>query len=170
MVATFRTTRAAKDYLADRIAEEAVRQGSPLTEIEQKMLYFTQSGGRQTEMMLLNSEFERDYNEVEYESRIGGLVHAIYMREDRASEHDRESWNDAVASLTDEEDYLLILIDAAQKGADPAPLSVRRFGPWMPVFSRRGPREPGDLVRLVLVGLGLGGLMLSVMVVLALLR
>ena len=37
----FRTIREAKDYLAERIAEEADCNGTPLTDVERKMLYFT---------------------------------------------------------------------------------------------------------------------------------
>ena len=43
----FHTDKEALDYLSERIARgEAVREGSPLSEIERKMLYFSEQIGR----------------------------------------------------------------------------------------------------------------------------
>jgi hypothetical protein len=72
------TEREAKEYLAERIAAEAAREGKPLTEIERKMLYFTETGWTLPDMIQVNAEFERrDYDYDTYERKILGLAREI---------------------------------------------------------------------------------------------
>ncbi len=40
---SFSNVRAAKVYLAGKITEQAEREGAPLTEVERKMLYFSET-------------------------------------------------------------------------------------------------------------------------------
>jgi hypothetical protein len=63
------TIREAKDYLAARISEEAEREGFPLTEVERNMLYFTETGWTLPEMKAVSAEFDRDYDQDEYERK-----------------------------------------------------------------------------------------------------
>ena len=61
----FRTQREAKEYLAERIVSEAVREGVPLSEIERKMLYFSETDWTLPNILEINAEFERDYDQNE---------------------------------------------------------------------------------------------------------
>src|ERR1035437_1019186 len=110
----FRTIREAKDYLAGRISEEAEREGTPLTEVERKMLYFTETGWTLPDMKGISTEFDRDYNQDEYERRIAGFVGNIQARDDAQSELEQEAWDRAVEKLSEGDHYLLVLIDAVQ--------------------------------------------------------
>lgn len=42
-MASFRTAKEAKDYIAERIAAEAARESVPLSEVERKMLYWSET-------------------------------------------------------------------------------------------------------------------------------
>jgi len=140
-VAGFRTIREAKEYLAGKIVEEAERQGAPLTEVERKMLYFTETGWTLPDMMAVSAEFDRDYDQDEYERRIGGLVRGIEARNEACNEQEQETWDDAVLKLSDEDHYLLVLIGAG------APSSQQ--SPWLPTLAGPVRKTPGDGLRLV---------------------
>ena len=153
-VAEFRTIRETKDYLADKIVDEAKREGIPLSEIERKMLYFTETGWTLPDMMKVSEEFDRDYDQNEYEQKIGGLVSSIEARGDARGQQEIEDWDEAVLKLSDEDHYLLILIDAAAKTRRELPSFLRVLEPWIPSLDSSGPRPPKDLARLFLVGFG----------------
>jgi hypothetical protein len=63
----FHSGREAKEFLISRIVEEAQRENIPLSEIERKMLYFTESGWTLPDIMKVNDDFDREYDQDEYE-------------------------------------------------------------------------------------------------------
>jgi hypothetical protein len=145
-VTEFKTEREAKEYLAGRIVEEARREGTPLTEVERKMLYFTESGWTLPDMIAVGEEFERDYDPDEYEQKIGELARSIQARDAAQSEQDQAAWDDAVVKLSDGDHYLLVLINPAPPIAVPA-------SPWLPVLSGPASKPRGDTVRLILAAI-----------------
>ena len=148
---SFCTVREAKEYLAARIAEEARHQGVPLTEVERKMLYFSETDSKLPDMMEVNAEFERDYNEVEYEEKIGRLVRQIQERQNSADDgQQRAEWCSAIEKLRVEDDYLLILVDADSSNANGLESPWSRLMSWLPDLNKPLPRKSGDRVRLVL--------------------
>ncbi|HXR40414.1 MAG TPA: hypothetical protein VN776_15035 [Terracidiphilus sp.] len=169
-MAGFKTIREAKDYLAGKITEEAEREGMPLTEIERKMLYFTETGWTLPDMKEVSAEFDRDYDQDEYERKIGGLVRGIEARDDTRSEREKEAWDEAVLKLCDEDHYLLVLIDAAHSQECGRSSRWGRLGPWLPTLAGREPREPGDLKRLIFVALAFGAMLLIAIAVVSLVR
>ena len=66
-MARFENAREAKEFLISRIAEQAQRDGEPLSEIECKELYFTESGWTLPGIMSVNEAFVRDYDQDSYE-------------------------------------------------------------------------------------------------------
>lgn len=110
----FRTIREAMDYLARRIAEEATRQGSPLTEIERKMLYFTETGRTLPDIKAVSNEFDSSYDQGLYEQEIAGLVSAIEARDGIQDPEEKETWNQAIEKLSSVDRYILVLLGAAQ--------------------------------------------------------
>jgi hypothetical protein len=144
-MAEFKTEREAKEYLAGRIVEEARREGTPLTKVERKMLYFTESGWTLPDMMAVNEEFERDYDDDEYEQKIGGLAAKIQAHDAVESEQDQVKWDDAVVKLSDGDHYLLVLIGTAGPSG---PVS-----PWLPALSEPVRRPPGDFGRLAVTAI-----------------
>ena len=104
------TVREAKDYLAGRIAAEAKREQIPLSEIERNMLYFSETDWTLPGMLEINSEFERDYDDNEYERKIAGLIRKVEVRNE-GDEQDQRTWDQAVDKLAEGDNYLSIMLD-----------------------------------------------------------
>lgn len=116
----FKTVREAKEYLVGVITKEAQHDGTALTEVEEKMLYFTETGWTLPDMKEISSEFDRDYDQDEYERKIGSIIARISARLSDGSEEERIAWRRALEKLSRGDHYLLVLIDSAnpvRKGA-----------------------------------------------------
>src|SRR5580658_6992547 len=142
----FSTVRAAKEYLAGRISEQAEREGSPLTELERKMLYFSETDWTLPDMMKVSEEFDRDYDQDEYEEKIRGLVSRLLAAEDQQAV---EAWDEAVVKISDGDHYLQVLISNTPSNPMELPGLLRKLGPWLPDLNAPIPRRPGDRVRLI---------------------
>ena len=129
-MAAIKTVRDAKDYIAGLIAEQAEREGAPLTEIERTMLYFTEIGGLSKAMAAVSAEFDRDYDQDAYEARIGGLVSRLIARDE--NDQLRENWDAAIDELSRGDHYLLILLDAAPSRIPSWPRIPAWLKPWLP--------------------------------------
>ena len=142
----FKTIRATKDYLAKRITDQAKLEGTPLAEIERKMLYFTEDGGLPPAMAAVSEEFERDYDLDDYEEKIGRFAKRLLARPDAAGQ--QEDWDDAAIRLTDGDNYLTVLINAKPA---PTPWSSRweKLKPWLPSNDRRAKRDGYDVLRMI---------------------
>jgi hypothetical protein len=128
MSGRFSSSRAAKEYLVDRIVAQTKQDGTELSEIERKMLYFTESAWTLPDMTEVSEKFDQEYDQDLYEGKIAQIVRRVH---EAAGEVDEETWNEAVAVLSSEDHYLLVLI---------SPKLTRR----------RAARPPGDRVKLVL--------------------
>lgn len=106
-------TREAKVFLASRIAEEADREGIPLTEIERKMLYFSETGWTLPDMSEVKFTFDRDYDRGLFESRIRRLIRRARSRLMDRDREEYEKWKWAIEELRDQDHYVLALIAAA---------------------------------------------------------
>src|ERR1035438_9799570 len=101
---------AAKQFFISKVITEAEFEHIKLSEIEKKMLYFTEAHPSLPDIYEVNSEFERDYDSDEYESKIVRLLKSARDR-DRRSDSSRDlDWNDAVNALKNEDHYILVLI------------------------------------------------------------
>jgi hypothetical protein len=120
--------RAAKELLVRRILDQAELEGVILSEVERKMLHFSESGESLPEVAEVSAAFDRDYDQVEYESKIAGLVRNILVDRSPENEEKLTAWHDAVIRLSDEDHYLLVLISEAESSNSfitLKPLSVR---------------------------------------------
>jgi len=109
----FHSTREAKEFLISNIVAEAQRENVPLSEVERKMLYFTESGWSLPDIMQVNEEFERDYDSGEYERKIAKLVRKADRRLGRDSREDYDKWWGAIRFLQREDHYILVVIRMA---------------------------------------------------------
>lgn len=112
----FDTIQKAKDFLATRIADEAVRENVPLSETERKMLYFSETDWTLPDMAKVSEEFDRDYDQDDFERKIAGLVSKIAARH-HENIQEEESWNAAVEKLAKGDNYLTVLIQSSYPGA-----------------------------------------------------
>ncbi len=82
-VKSIRSLRDAKNFLASTIAAEAERENTPLSEIERKMLYFSETGRTLPDMAEVSAEFDREYSQDEYERKIAGWCAGLRLDSER---------------------------------------------------------------------------------------
>ena len=137
----FSTVRQAKDYLAGRIAAEADRQGVPLSEIERKMLYFSETDWTLPNMAQISADFDSSYDQDEYERKIAGLVRELRSRDHAQSRTDTQAWDEAVGKLSEGDHYLLVLVRIARSKSP-------GLNGFLPTFDRSPIRTPHDRLKL----------------------
>jgi hypothetical protein len=76
----FHSGQDAKEFLISKIVAEAQSENIPLSEVERKMLYFTESGWTLPDIMDVSAAFDREYDQDEYEQKIAGVVARTYKR------------------------------------------------------------------------------------------
>jgi hypothetical protein len=64
----------AKDFLVEQTAHQAALQGIALSELEKRMMYFTEQDDSCENPIQLNEEFEAQYDTPTYEAKIAGLM------------------------------------------------------------------------------------------------
>lgn len=65
----FESAREAKEFLVARIIEQAKRENLTLSEVERKMLYFSETHWTVPDMLEVNQRFDHEYNQDEYNLR-----------------------------------------------------------------------------------------------------
>lgn len=125
----FATGREAKEFLVTKIVEEASIEGVSLSEIERKMLYFTETAWTLPDIMEVNAEFDRDYDQGRYEKKIAQLIKNAGRRARKTSREEYEMFWAAIRRLKREDHYILVMV------------------------KQSGLRPPGDFLRLWGVGL-----------------
>lgn len=130
-VTAFHSGREAKEFLISKIVEEAQRENIPLSEVERKMLYFTESGWTLPDIMKVNEDFDREYDQGEYEQKIAKLVTKADKRIRKGVRDEYDKWWAAIRFLEREDHYILVMIRLA------------------------GLRPRGDQLRLLATGLGI---------------
>jgi hypothetical protein len=137
----FRTVKQAKDYLAGRIADEAAREGIPLSETERKILYFSETDWTLPDMAQVSAEFDQNYDQDEYEQKIGGLVRAITLRDRSQDQVATEAWDEAVVKLSEGDNYLSVLVGNTAARAS----GLHGYLPTLEVGRRRPPHDIAKL-------------------------
>src|SRR5258708_12488599 len=103
--------REAKDFLVAQTAEQAALEGVPLSDLERRMMYFTESGYVPEDPIKLNEEFEAEYDSDEYEAKISRLLHHAYGRLRKENDAVRKNWDLAIKCLRRSDHYLLAMWD-----------------------------------------------------------
>jgi hypothetical protein len=106
----FLSARAAKDFLVSQIARQAALEHVPLSEVERKMLYYTESYESLPDIAAVAEQFDAEYDSAEYESKISRLIANAIDRLKRESPSERDTWDDAVKYLRKEDHYILVMI------------------------------------------------------------
>ena len=98
----------AKQFIIARVLSEADAEQVTLSEVEKKMLQFTEVGPSLPDIYEVQAEFERDCDSDEYEAKIAGLLRRARERDEQGSGRDQD-WKDALDALKDEDHYLLVM-------------------------------------------------------------
>jgi hypothetical protein len=89
---------AAKEFLISRVVQQAQDEGNSLTEIERKMLYFTEVDPSLPDIYEVNAEFERDFDSDEYEAKITGLLKRARDADRTQSPLQGRQWDDLISA------------------------------------------------------------------------
>ena len=119
--------REAKEFLISEIVAEAQRENVPLSEVERKMLYFTESGWTLPDIMEVSENFDREYDQDEYERKIAKLVTQADRRMRKGSRDDYDKWWAAIRFLQREDHYILVMIRLAGLARAPRGDQLRLF-------------------------------------------
>jgi len=109
----FDTDREAKEFLVSRIVAESQRVGVPLSEVEEKMLYFSETDWTLPDIWEVNAAFDKDYEQDAYEQKIAGLIRSLLSDARKRSKNDLDAWKEAVRVLRRGDHYLLVMVDVA---------------------------------------------------------
>jgi len=100
----------AKEFLVDRVVDQARREKVSLSDVEVRMLGFSEpaasAAGTDT-----SSTFERDYDDEAYETKIALLLNHVYDRDVEGGL--KADWDRHLDEIADEDLYLLVMLEKA---------------------------------------------------------
>jgi hypothetical protein len=105
----FSDDREALDFIASQIADQAQRDGVPLSEVERKMLYFSETAWTLPDILEVSDEFDRDYDQGVYEKKISQLIKKAVSDARKQQREKFESWTEAIRRLSKEDRFLLVM-------------------------------------------------------------
>lgn len=103
----------AKQFLISKVLQEAESSHVQLSEIERKMLYFTEVHPSLPDIFEVNAEFERDYDADEYENKMAQLLKNARARDTHMSPSLEQEWKEAINALKKEDHYILVMVGLA---------------------------------------------------------
>jgi hypothetical protein len=101
--------REAKDFLVQRPAEQAALENVPLSDLENRMMYFTETGECPEDPIALNEEFEKEYESDEYETKVKKLFANAHRRLKEEGSPSVAECEESLKVLDQTDDYILIL-------------------------------------------------------------
>src|ERR1700683_2179155 len=132
-------TKQAKDFLAQQTTEQAALEKVPLSPVEKRMMYFTESDSVSCENPLeLNDEFEAECDTGEYEVKIARLLQHAYDRLTVENPERKRMWDQAVGELRKGDHYFLVLWDSKAARERPKHDSLKLVGTAMLVVAGIG--------------------------------
>jgi len=98
----------AKRFLVEQTAEQAALENVPLSDLEKRMMYFTETGECPEDPIALNDAFEAEYDTPVYEKKISRLMARAYRRIKRDNPEKLRLWSEAFGVLGKGDHYLLL--------------------------------------------------------------
>jgi hypothetical protein len=136
----------AKDFLVQQADQQAQLEGVSLSDLEKRMMYFTESSDATEDPYQLNEEFEAKYDNEEYEAKVSQLLRRARTRLEKENPQAARLWDEAVGVLRKGDHYILILLGVSSIIERP-PLDLWKFNDILKLI--------GTAVLLVGVGLAL---------------
>jgi hypothetical protein len=90
---------AAKQFLISRVIEEAEVEHVSLSEIEKKMLHFSEARPSLPDMYEVNDQFEESYDSGDYEAKVASLLRNARDHDRQASPRGDQQWAEALDAL-----------------------------------------------------------------------
>jgi hypothetical protein len=102
----FHSGREAKEFLISRIVAEAQCENILLSEVERKMLYFSESNWTLPDMTAVYEDFDREHDQNQYEKKIAGLIRRTDKHVRKESRNEYDTWWAAIRFLKREDHYI----------------------------------------------------------------
>jgi len=99
----------AKQFLVQQTAEQAALENVPLSDLEKRMMYFTEVEECPEDPIALNEEFEAEYDTEKYEAKISKLMRHARQRIKKGNPEATSQWKEAIRELSKGDHYILIL-------------------------------------------------------------
>jgi hypothetical protein len=126
-------TKDAKDFLADQAAQQAALDQIPFSDIEKRMMYFTESDPVScSDPVGLNDEFEGKYDTAEYEAKMSRLLHRANKRLKAENPGGKLQWDESISTLEAGDHYVLLL------WGQHSPMGAPKDGPGSKVVTYGG--------------------------------
>jgi|SRR6267378_1737922 len=103
----------AKQFIIARLIAEAEVEQVNLSEVEKKMLQFTEAERATQDMAEAVAEFERSCDCDEYQSKVISLLKSARARDLVQSHQRKHVWSDSISAIKQEDHYILVIIDCA---------------------------------------------------------
>jgi hypothetical protein len=100
----------AKGFLIDRILDQAKADGVALSDVEVRMLGFSEAAANSKDMGAA-ADFERDHDDEQFEGMVADLLRKVYERDTNAGL--KEDWDRSLDALADEDWYLFVMLEKA---------------------------------------------------------
>jgi hypothetical protein len=99
----------AKQFLALRIVDQALLEGVEFSELERKMLFYSEAHPSLPDMDEVIIEFDQTYNMFAYEGVVSSLICNAYRR-DRKDPALAQQWDNARKGLRREDHYIKVML------------------------------------------------------------
>ena len=111
----------AKRFFVDKIATQAVTEGTPLSDAERQMLSFSESDPEFVVDPALVEKLQAEISDEDYEAKIAGLIERSWKRNVETDSNAGNLYREVFTTLSRGDHYLLIMIDRALR---------RHLRPW----------------------------------------
>ena len=108
MVVLTVNSKQALEFFATQAAHQAEIDRVSLSELEKRMLYFTEGPDRVYEPIQPNEEFEAAYEMEEYEAKVSKLLNGARKR---IRSHNPLPWDEALNTLRQGDYYVLVMLE-----------------------------------------------------------
>jgi hypothetical protein len=106
---TFHSVQATKEFIAAEITAQAQRNGTPLSEIERKMLLYSEAGWAPPDIMDVGDDFDREYDHSEYEKKVSRIIKRLDKRLRKESPAEYQDWRSALEYLKHCDRYVNVM-------------------------------------------------------------
>ena len=122
-------TKEAKDFLAEQTAEQASLDGVALSDLERRMMYFTESDPATCpDPIGLHGEFDAKCDTAQYGPKMWHLLHHAWRRLKKHDPARRDLWREAFCTLRKGDHYLLVLWEVRPPGEKPKGDDLKLMG------------------------------------------
>lgn len=102
-------SREAKDFLVQHTLDQARLEGVPLSDLEKRMMYFTEGKDAVEDPITLNDEFDGQCDSGEFEHKVSRLMRHAYARLKKEEPGNTLKWKEAIRTLRNGDHYILVL-------------------------------------------------------------